>query len=90
MPKHFQLFTSAAERKGSNPRPCQARHRDGNLRRNACLAALRHEGRRCRRWQGLGILSRASRACPKMSDECSFSVSGPQEAKTEEWRPSGI
>jgi hypothetical protein len=36
MPKHFQLFTSAAERKGSNPRPCQARHRDGNIRRNAC------------------------------------------------------
>jgi hypothetical protein len=35
MPKHFQLFTSAAERKGSNPRPCQARHRDGNLRRHA-------------------------------------------------------
>jgi hypothetical protein len=36
MPKHFQLFTSVAERKGSNPRPCQARHRDGNIRRNAC------------------------------------------------------
>jgi hypothetical protein len=69
MPKHFQLFTSAAERKGRTRGHAKRVIATGTSGGTHALAALRHERRRCCRWQGLGILSRASRVCPKMSDE---------------------